>query len=248
MKLALRKLAAHLVTTRAFGWSAAKLVAGYLRTLRVQVVCERPEVHPTVATRGCIYCSWHENILLSSYIVGCNDVRALVSSSRDGEYLARIMEAMGYRTIRGSSKRGAIRAVRQMVREGGSTGIAITPDGPRGPRREFQQGAVYFASRTGLRLVPSGFAYDRPWRASSWDRFAVPRPFTRAVVYGAEPIEVPADANLETLAQYRRLAEEAMHFATQQAERLLAERPPNARLSNPGPGRQIPQQAVRTAA
>src|SRR5436190_464721 len=86
--------------------------------------------------------------------------------------------------------RGWIGTVRQMLRVGRKSHLAITPDGPRGPRRQVQPGLLYLAARTGLPIVPVGIGYDRPWRMRSWDRFAVPRPWTRATCVTTEPIHV----------------------------------------------------------
>jgi lysophospholipid acyltransferase (LPLAT)-like uncharacterized protein len=101
--------------------------------------------------------------------------------------------------------------------------ITITPDGPRGPRRVVKPGLVYLASRLGLPIVPAGFGLNRPWRGKSWDRFAVPRPFSRACCVTDEIIRVPATADRDTLEVYRRQVEAAITRATDLAERWAAE-------------------------
>lgn len=239
-----RKLLRSDVVSRAIGWSAARVISSYLRTVRVRMVFEVPELHYALAEESCIYCGWHENIFLSAYIGANHGVSVLVSQSADGEYITRIVENMGFNTVRGSSTRGAVRALRRLVDMGGSTHVAITPDGPRGPRGSFQPGAVYLASRAGMTLVPMGFAYDRPWRASNWDCMALPRPFSRAVCYGGTPVAVPRNCNAAALARYRQYAEDALLDATVQAERLLAQLPREAKLRYWGPGKQIPELAV----
>jgi hypothetical protein len=95
-----------------------------------------------------------------------------------------------------------------------------------------------------MTLVPMGFAYDRPWRASNWDRMALPRPFSRAVCYGGTPVAVPRNCNAAALARYRQYAEDALLDATAQAERLLGQLPGEAKLRYWGPGKQIPELAV----
>jgi len=228
------------LTSRIVGWWAARMTNAYSRALRVHIAWEEPERHPRLATEGCIYSSWHENILLMTYIGAYHGIRVLVSQSRDGKYITSIIENMGYQAIRGSSSRGAVRAVRQLVQQDSTALLAFTPDGPRGPRREFQPGAVYVASRTGLPLIPVGFAYERAWRASSWDRFVIPSPFSRAACYGGEPFFVPPDANAEQLAEYQRRASEIMSVVTARAERLLVHAPQYGRIHRCGPGQHVP--------
>jgi lysophospholipid acyltransferase (LPLAT)-like uncharacterized protein len=119
--------------------------------------------------------------------------------------------------VRGSTTRGGVKVVRQMLglRD---THLAITPDGPRGPRRRVQPGLIYLSSRLGLPIVPTGFAYQRPWRLKSWDRFAVPRPFTRARCVTGDPVLVPADAERDLLEHYRVYVEQQLLAVSEQAE------------------------------
>ena len=247
MKSVFRRLLRSNLTSRAVGWSAARLISTYFRTVRVHMVYEVPELHHALTEESCIYCAWHENLFLWTYIGAYHDISVLVSQSTDGEYITRVLESLGFRTVRGSSTRGAVRALRRLVRSRGSTHVAITPDGPRGPRRSFQQGAVYLASRTGMTLVPMGFAFDRPWRASSWDRLALPRPFSRAVCYGGAPVVVPRDCDAAGLARYQQCAGDALRRATAQAERLLAQPPREAKSRHWGPGKQVPEMAAGAA-
>ncbi len=245
MRLLRRVMRSHIVS-RVAGWSTARLISSYLRTLQVHMTYELPECHYGLTKENCIYCTWHENLFLSSYVGAYHGAHVLVSESRDGAYLGHGLENLGFGTVRGSSTRGAVRALRQMVRSGDKTHVAITPDGPRGPRQHFQQGAVYLASRTGMPLVPVAFAFDRPWRFRSWDRMVMPRPFSRAVCYGGTPIHVPQKCKADGLALYQQVASDAMHRATEQAEQMLQELPRNARVKRWGPGKQLPENAGST--
>ncbi len=246
MKAVYRRIMRSNAMSFAVGWSTARLTSTYLRSLRVHMTYEIPEYHHALSQKDCIYCSWHENIFLSSYIGAFGGTNVLVSESSDGNFVSRILESLGYRTVRGSTTRGAVRAVRRLLRSGQSGHLAITPDGPRGPRRSFQQGAVYLASRTGMPIVPVGFAFDQPWRFSSWDRMALPRPFSRAVCYGGTPVEVPRDCNAAGLAHFRNAAAETLNRVTDRAEDLLSELPADARFSQWGPGRQRPVRLADT--
>ena len=116
-----------------------------------------------------------------------------LSQHRDADILARVADHLGFDCVRGSTYRGGAKAIWEMFERQPQQHLTITPDGPRGPRRQLAQGPVYLASRLQMPLVVMGFGYDRPWRINSWDRFAVPRPFSRARAVVGPPIHVPAD-------------------------------------------------------
>src|SRR5262249_50698840 len=125
---------------------------------------------------------------------------------------------LGFGLVRGSTTRGGVEAVRELLRIGRESHVAITPDGPRGPRRRVQAGVVYLAARMGLPILPMGIGYDRPWRAKSWDRFAFPRPWSRARCITGTPIQVPAEAGREELEAFRLQVEQALESVSQAAE------------------------------
>jgi lysophospholipid acyltransferase (LPLAT)-like uncharacterized protein len=107
-----------------------------------------------------------------------------------------------------------------MIRASRNCHIAVVPDGPRGPRRHVELGLVYLAARTGLPLVLMGIGYDRPWRLKTWDRFAVPRPWSRAVLVTLPPVQIPADSGKEQLEAYRQQVEQSLNDVNDYAERL----------------------------
>lgn len=162
-----------------------------------------------------IYSIWHENLLLPAISWGCPELAVLISKHADGQLLGSLITSMKMGMVHGSSTRGGIEAVRKLTRdENARKHLAITPDGPRGPRRVVQPGVVYIASRARMKIVPVGVGYRKPWRAGSWDRFAVPKPFTRACCVVADAIEVPEDAKTADLETYRlRLQEEMDRLA-----------------------------------
>ena len=204
------------------GRAGAGLLRVWMRTLRVSVHCEVPEADPRTATRGYLYCLWHETLLMPAVLFADCGLHLLISQHRDGEIITRIVRRLGYSVVRGSTTRGAVRAVRELGRSASDANLAITPDGPRGPRRVLQNGAVYLASRGGLAIVPMCFAFDRPWRAASWDRFVLPKPFSRAACFLGAPIPVPRDANSAEMAVQQKIVSDAMARATSQAELMLA--------------------------
>ncbi len=209
---------------KAAGFSAAWALRFWIGTLRYRYRPLGPDILPRrpEGRDRYIYAFWHENLLLPAYQFGRTGVHVLISQHADGELIAEVCRHLGFPAVRGSPKRGAVQATRQMLKLARTAHLAITPDGPRGPRRRVQPGLVYLAAKTGRPVVPTGFAYERPWRARSWDRFAMPRPWSRATCVTAEPVAVPPGATREELEQYRRRVEEALLRVTEEAERLVA--------------------------
>lgn len=213
----------HPALIKAVGWLGAQFVRAWVGTLRFHYRPLGPDVAPArlpdVPERY-LGIFWHENILLPAYCFGRAEIRVLISQHADGQMIAEVARRLGFGLVRGSTTRGGAEAVREMIRAAGANfHVAVTPDGPRGPRRRLQPGVVYLAARTGLPIVVIGVGYDRPWRMKSWDRFAVPRPFTRAACVTGAPIRVPAEADRAELERHQRVVEEALEHATALAER-----------------------------
>jgi lysophospholipid acyltransferase (LPLAT)-like uncharacterized protein len=148
---------------------------------------------------------WHGRILSGTLHFQRRGIVVITSENFDGEWIARIIERFGFGTARGSSSRGGLRAMLQLVRdmENGKP-AAFTLDGPRGPARVAQLGAIWLARATGNPVVPFHTEASSHWTATSWDRTQLPKPFTTVGVAIGEPLEVPGDANdadLETTRQ-----------------------------------------------
>ncbi|MCA1555057.1 MAG: lysophospholipid acyltransferase family protein [Acidobacteria bacterium] len=159
--------------------------------------------HWEAATQGGqqpIYTIWHNRVFLSTYFWRRRGIVVMTSQSFDGEYIARFIQRFGYGTARGSSSRGAVGALVELVklmRQGHPAGFTI--DGPRGPRYVAKMGAVLLAKKTGAPVLPFLINAACYYSAPSWDGFQVPYPFTRARVLIAPPIYVPSDADETTL-------------------------------------------------
>jgi lysophospholipid acyltransferase (LPLAT)-like uncharacterized protein len=205
------------------GWVIACLVRLWVGTVRYRCRALRSQVEPTQpGLQGrFIYAFWHETILLPAYHYRGTGSHVLISEHADGEMIARACQHLGLGVVRGSTTRNGVKAIRQILDMKGRSHLVITPDGPRGPRRQVQPGLVYLAARTGLPIVPVGFAYKRAWRMRSWDRFAVPRPGTEAVGVLGEPMTVPANADKAELEQYRLRVERSLEDATRVAEEMV---------------------------
>ena len=147
-----------------------------------------------------IYTFWHDRVFLSTYFWQRRRIVVMTSQSFDGEYIARFIQRFGYGASRGSSTRGAVGAVVEMVKlMRANCPTAFTIDGPKGPRYVAKMGAVLLAKKTGHPILPFTITSARYWAANSWDRFQIPMPFSRARVIIAPPIFVSADADDEEL-------------------------------------------------
>jgi len=149
------------------------------------------------ATKRVVYAFWHCHILPLVLAYKGEGGRVMISEHRDGELIARVVERFGFTTERGSTTRGGAKALRALIRlkrDPSMCDLALTPDGPRGPARRAQSGSVYLASKTGFPLVPIGVALDRPRKLNSWDRFQIPRFFSRCAIVVGE--EIPVDGTL----------------------------------------------------
>ena len=168
-----------------------------------------------------IYVLWHGQLLPLMWTHRNKAIAVMISEHSDGEIIARVAHSLGFRTVRGSTSRGAARALLSACREieSGSS-IAITPDGPRGPAHSVAPGAVAIAQRTGAAMIPTAMSASNAWRLRSWDRFAIPKPFARVVVAYGEPIriapEVPRESTAE-LDSVRSGIDKATELATRQS-------------------------------
>jgi lysophospholipid acyltransferase (LPLAT)-like uncharacterized protein len=166
-----------------------------------------------------LYAFWHEDLLVPAYQYSGPHSRVLISQHADGQMIAAAARRLRLRVVSGSTTRGGVQALREILR-GEQTHLVITPDGPRGPRRQVQRGLVYLAARTGMPIVPVAFAYRRAWRMKSWDRFVVPCPFSTVVGVTGRAIPVPADLDRDQFEAYRKEVEKGMEEAGEEAARL----------------------------
>jgi len=138
-----------------------------------------------------IYALWHDGIFLGTYYLRDRGIVVMTSRSFDGEYIARFIQRFGFGAIRGSSSRGALRAMVAMIKAMRSgLAMAFTVDGPRGPRYVAQPGPILLARKTGNPILPFNIEPRSYWTAKSWDQMQIPKPFTRAAVIIGKPIYV----------------------------------------------------------
>lgn len=197
-----------------------RLLDTLLSTVRFRVLSPLPK-RELVGKGGVIYTLWHGRLLPLTFFHRHQNIATLISQSADGEYIARVVERWGYTAIRGSSSRGGSGALREMVkvaRTGRS--MAITPDGPRGPRQKLKPGVLMLAQLTGQPIIPMSASATRAWWVDArWDLFLVPKPFARVFVRYGEPVYVPRSANEAQLQRIGAEVEAILIGLTEQTDR-----------------------------
>ena len=171
-------------------------------------------------TRPAIYCFWHRCVFPAAYLFRNHGIRVLTSRSYDGEYIARIIERLGFRAVRGSSSRGAVQSLRELQRElERGEFAAFTIDGPRGPRYIAKPGPIHLARITGAPIFSFYVAVERAWILKTWDAFILPKPFSRAHCYVGMPMKVSADADQD---EAFALMQSELEEARRRAEALFS--------------------------
>ncbi|MBS1703868.1 MAG: lysophospholipid acyltransferase family protein [Armatimonadetes bacterium] len=151
-----------------------------------------------------IFCGWHGKSLIFANYFRKRGYWVIISTSNDGDIQNEIFLKLGYQTIRGSTAREGVRAALQgvkKIKEGGT--MAITPDGPRGPSGVVQGGVMLMAHKAGARLVPVGISAKSAFYANSWDRYMLPKPFSKARMIFGDPLTVPENASEEQVEEVR---------------------------------------------
>lgn len=169
-----------------------------------------------------IYVFWHRAVFMATYFYRDRGIRVMTSSSFDGEYIARIIEKFGYKAVRGSSTRGAVRALLGMhteVEAGHS--VAFTIDGPKGPIYVAKPGPVLLARNTEVPIMPFYIAAENAWVLKSWDRFVIPKPFSRVQVRVGRFVQVASEISSEQSQQLHSEMQSALDRVRESAESAL---------------------------
>ena len=217
----------------------AFLVANYLRfagwTMRWQVIGRDAAEAAWQGDDGVICCFWHGRLLYAPKIwpTRTQPVAVLASRSRDGDMITNITERFGIRSIRGSSSnskkdqdKGALRAFRDMVAQVKSGhAMAITPDGPRGPRMRAASGVARLAKTTRATVLPFTWSSTNARQFKSWDRMMLPMPFGRGVIIWADPIEIPDRLDADGVEALRLRIEASLNDITRRADALCGRDP-----------------------
>ncbi len=201
------------------GWALAWIIG---RSLRWEEEGRERLAAARASGRPVLFVFWHSRLLHVCYRLARERLVMMVSASRDGDLIARVAHLQGIASVRGSSTRGgsaALRALARAMKEHGRWG-GITPDGPRGPRRVFQPGALLAARLAGATIVPVGLGFSRKKEFASWDRFQLPWPFARARLVFGEAVEPPAADAAWGFESARADLERRLNEVTEAADRV----------------------------
>ncbi|MBI4656620.1 MAG: lysophospholipid acyltransferase family protein [Elusimicrobia bacterium] len=193
-------------------------------TARITIKHTNPghySLHPTPYTlHPMIYAVWHCQEILMIYLHKNQKLCALVSLSKDGEYMARILEGLGYTCIRGSSTLGGFMSLRGLIKAAKcGFSIALTPDGPKGPPLKIKPGITYLAQKGSIPIQPIACALSRKLIVNNWEPYMVPLPFSRAAVVYGSPIFV---SETDLIDSKTLELENALNLLTEEAEDMVS--------------------------
>jgi len=210
--------------------TVAPLIGALCRTLDWQVDGAQCYEDIRQAGRQPVLALWHGRILPGIYFLRHRGIVVITSRNFDGEWIARVIERYGFGTARGSTSRGGVRALVQLRRDlAAGKPVAFTVDGPRGPARVAQAGAVWLAGATGNPILPFHIEAARHWNLSSWDRTQIPKPFSRAAIAFGPPIEVASSSD-DAVESSRQALESALQRLEQRTRDML-DRPAGAAVA-----------------
>ena len=198
------------------------LIRRLYASMRIEVRGSRVMPSFTERGEGFVGIFWHGRLLMIPFLYPGKWMHVLISTHRDGEIIARVMERFRFRLVRGSSKKGGTAALKEMVRLlREDKDVAITPDGPKGPREVAKPGVAQVARLSGKAVIPMAFGASRAWRLGSWDRFFIPKPFSRGVYVVGEPLRYRDGEEPEA---FRVRIEAALRDVTERADGYFGSR------------------------
>ena len=207
------------------------IVKALATTYRIRIINPQDEERAHHLHKSLVYASWHQRFFPGiKLLLDRRPIAVMISQSRDGEMIARVAKRFGWEPVRGSSTRGgtvALRRLRALAARGYN--FAHIVDGPKGPFGEVKPGLLYIARMVGKPIVPVIISAENKWIFNSWDRFMVPKPFSRILVRFGDPIDIPPKLDPDAFEQKRMLVEqrlEALYVETDRiwkdAERMAA--------------------------
>ena len=210
----------HPWIVKSLGRAGASVLRLSMSTVRARTEScgQRTDPWDLSMTERFIYAFWHESMLFTMTMRSHSPATALTSHHADGELISQVCHFCGVRTVRGSSTRGGGEALDELLALAHQTHLLIAPDGPQGPRRQVKRGLIQLASWTGMRIVPLGIGFQRAWRLKSWDRMALPKPWSTITCIAGPVMSVPRGIGKSAAEDYRQTLERTMLAATEAAE------------------------------
>jgi lysophospholipid acyltransferase (LPLAT)-like uncharacterized protein len=201
------------------GWSGKLLIDLLFAGSRIDVQGYAP-IARLLASRQFIFACWHSRILLVSYLHKGWDAAIMVSNSADGEIIARVLELQGHTAVRGSTRKGGMRALIKITENivTHRRPAAVIPDGPQGPRHEVQPGVIVLSKKTGYPIIPVTYSAKYRHQFNSWDRFILPYPCSPCVLKFGHPVKVPAQADAQKLKACQEDLKKELNRITHEAD------------------------------
>lgn len=191
-------------------------------TCRLRIIHPENETETVARTGSIIYASWHQRFFPGiTFFSRRKPIAIMISQSRDGDFVSRVVEILGWRPVRGSSSHGgpeALRELKELARSGYRIGHIV--DGPKGPFGKVKPGMLRIAQAANLPIVPTITSAEKRWVFNSWDKFMVPKPFSRVIIAFGEPIDVPPDLDEAEFEARTRLIEEKMAALYDETDRI----------------------------
>jgi lysophospholipid acyltransferase (LPLAT)-like uncharacterized protein len=205
-------------------WASYLAISVIGPTLRYSISFEEPPSMPDATfEKPVIYSFWHRAVFASTWLWRKAGIAVMVSRSFDGEYIARIIERLGFVAVRGSSSRGgasALLGLKSQLEQGLS--VAFTIDGPRGPKYVAKPGPVLLSRASAVPMAAFYVALSDAWVLNTWDALMIPKPFSKALARVGAKMLVPAEADEARMAEYHRQLQAALERATRFAEEHVA--------------------------
>jgi lysophospholipid acyltransferase (LPLAT)-like uncharacterized protein len=190
-------------------------------TFRIEHINRQPIDERWKRGENFIFCFWHGRLLLMPYADGRKRGKVLISRHRDGEFIARVVSYFGLGSIRGSHRKGSVSSLREIITDlRNGFDVAITPDGPKGPRYKVKTGIVELAKLTGKAIVPITYSAVKKKAFHSWDNFVFPYPFSKILFLWGNPISVERNAGTDALETKRLELENTLVKLTESADKM----------------------------
>lgn len=197
-----------------------------MATLRLSTTGMKQSMAHLGGETGVIFICWHDDTLMPLHLFRHKNVGVMMSTSHSGQTQAAFWRLYGWPTFWGSTKkREGIKAVREVLRAlRAGQSFAFTPDGPKGPRHFAHPGVIYLAANAPTVLMPMGLAASSYWRLPTWDKFFIPKPFSRVHMHIGAPLSLPEDSPRVDTELWQQRITKVIEDATEEAERQLKER------------------------
>jgi lysophospholipid acyltransferase (LPLAT)-like uncharacterized protein len=190
------------------------------KTLRLKITGAKQIIEAKKTGKNFIFAFWHNQFFIMPYYyvkkIGRSPISVLTSKSKDGEYISRLLYKFGFSTTRGSTSLGGETALRLLIKEiEKGNDVAVTPDGPRGPRHIIQEGIITLSSVTGCPIVLAGYKVKRKKILNTWDKFIIPCPFTSGILTTIGPISIPKNISDSRKEEIRKSLEKTLNLISE---------------------------------